>query len=136
MKLPSGTTARFEFNLSQKREMAARSGGICEAGKSDVPHFYGMAKGDECKRAAKEFDHVVADGLKRERPRSSDDGLHVCLVHHKIKTHTNDRPKIQKAKRIREAEMGVVKPKVKFQSRGFNQPYVDNTKYIERDFDT
>jgi hypothetical protein len=126
MKLPSDTTTRFEFTITQKREMAARSHGVCEAGKEGTHKFYGMAKGDICKMPAKEFDHVIADGLKRERPRSSDDGLHVCLVHHKIKTHTNDRPKIAKAKRIRERNIGITKSKKPWPKRGEWKPTAKN----------
>ena len=90
---------RFEFTKTQKRDMLKRSGGICEAGKEGTETFYGMKKGETCAAHAKEFDHVIADGLKREKPRSIDEGLHVCLMHHKNKTHGNDRPKIEKAKR-------------------------------------
>jgi len=110
---------RFEFSLPQKREMRARSKDVCEAGKEGTEAFYGMAKGETCKRKAEEFDHVIADGLKREKPRSADDGLHVCLVHHKIKTHGHDRPKIAKAKRIDEKLAGITPIKTKITSRPF-----------------
>ena len=123
-------TYRFEFSVSQKREMAERSGGICEAGRAETHSFYGMSEGQTCKSKASEFDHIIADGLKRERPRSADDGNHVCTVHHKIKTHGHDRPRIQKAKDVREKQMGVVKRKRKIQSRGFGQ-YQSNTKQLD-----
>lgn len=98
---------RFEFSLKQKREMAERSNGVCEAGKFGTYKMYGMADADICHRQAQEFDHIIADALKREPPRSADDGLHVCAIHHKIKTHGHDRPSIQKAKNIREKGMGI-----------------------------
>jgi hypothetical protein len=105
------TVDRFEFTKNQKREMAARSNGICEAGKFGTFKFYGMADADICHRQAQEFDHIIADGLKRQKIESIDEGLHVCGVHHKIKTHSHDRPKIQKAKNIREKLAGITNPK-------------------------
>ncbi len=123
---------RFEFTITQKREMAARSNGVCEAGKFGTFKLYGMADADICHRQAQEFDHIIADGLKRQRVESIEEGLHACGVHHKIKTHTHDRPKIQKAKRIREKTQGICSPKAKWPSRKFSAPRFDNTKHIER----
>jgi hypothetical protein len=105
------STDRFEFTKTQKREMASRSNGVCEAGKFGTFKFYGMADADICHREAQEFDHIIADGLKRQRPTSIDEGLHVCQIHHKIKTHAHDRPKIQKAKDIREKRAGITNVK-------------------------
>lgn len=110
---------RFEFSKTQKTEIFKRSDGICEAGKEGTEAFYGMEPGETCNLPAKEFDHVIADALKREKPRSADDGLHVCLKHHKNKTHGHDRPMIKKAKDIREKNAGVVAPKAKIQSAPF-----------------
>lgn len=98
---------RFEFTKTQKRQMAERSNGVCEAGKGGTYKFYGMADADVCHRKATEFDHVIADSLKRQKVQSIDEGLHVCTVHHKVKTHGHDRPRIQKAKNIREKTMGI-----------------------------
>lgn len=100
---------RHPFTKTQMRDMRARSGDICEAGQSGTEKFYGMVPGATCDAVAREFDHVVADALKRAKPQSIDEGLHVCLVHHKIKTHGNDRPKIGKAKRIDEEAAGIPK---------------------------
>ena len=123
--------SRFEFTKKQKVAMLMRSKGVCEAGHEGTENFYGMRKGEICLSKAKEFDHVIADALKRERPRSADEGLHVCIVHHKNKTHKNDRPKIAKANRIRNSSYGVHKPKGKIKSHGFNRSE-SNTKTIDR----
>ncbi len=110
----------YEFTKTQKREMDARSGGICEAGKWDTEKLYGMSKGQTCENAAQEFDHVVADQIARSRV-TIEDGLHVCFVHHKIKTHGHDRPAIQKIKDIREKNAGITAPKKPIPSRPFGQ---------------
>lgn len=120
---------RYEFSKPQKREMAARSGGICEAGKWETEKFYGMSKGQICKNPAAHFDHVTATELS-QRPVTIDDGLHVCLVHHRVKTHGHDRPKIKKARDIREKNQGITGPKKKIPSRGFGQ-WKDNSKHLE-----
>lgn len=120
---------RYEFTKTQKREMAARSRGICEAGRWGTEPFYGMATGETCSKPATEFDHVTPTGLS-QRPVTAEDGLHTCSVHHKVKTHGRDRPMIQKAKDIREKNMGITGPKRKIQSRGFYQQ-PSNVKRLE-----
>lgn len=102
---------RNNFTTPQQRDMRKRSGDVCEAGKDGTEAFYGMAKGERCQRKAQEFDHVTADALKRTKIKSIDEGLHVCKMHHDIKTNANDKPKIAKAKRIDEAGAGIVRPK-------------------------
>jgi hypothetical protein len=101
---------RNNFSLKQQREIRNRSGDICEAGKFETHKFYGMADGDTCRRKAAEIDHITADALKRTRITSIEEGLHVCQIHHRIKTHGHDIPKINKAKRLDEAEAGFRKP--------------------------
>jgi hypothetical protein len=125
-------TDRYEFSVTLKRAMAERSQGICEAGIFETEKFYGMAKGDKCKMPATEFDHIIADSLRRMKPQSADEGAHVCGVHHKIKSRDHDMPKIRKAKRNREASQGITRPKAKIQSRGFGQG-PSNTKDINED---
>lgn len=122
---------RHEFTKKQMREMRERSKDVCEAGMGDTEKFYGMDPGERCAAEAKEFDHVVADGLKREKPQSIDEGRHVCIVHHKRKTHGHDRPMISKAKRIEEEEAGIPKRRNSrpIQSRGFGQ-WTDNSKQL------
>ena len=112
---------RFEFSKGQMREMRERSRDICEAGQHGTEAMYGMSKGQTCTDKAQEFDHVVPTALARSKIQDIDEGLHVCKVHHKIKTHGNDRPKINKAKRIDEKRAGIPKSpmKVKIPSRGF-----------------
>lgn len=98
---------RYEFTKTQMRDMRARSGDVCEAGKFDTHAMYGMADADTCSRTATEFDHITATALKQEPIRSIDEGLHVCAIHHRIKTHGHDRPKIGKAKRLNERNAGI-----------------------------
>jgi 5-methylcytosine-specific restriction enzyme A len=124
---------RYEFNKTQKRQMAERSGGICEAGRAETHAFYGMAPNDNCERKAIDFDHIIATGLAQTPILDIDEGAHVCLVHHKIKTHVHDRPKIQKAKNIREKAIGITKPKKAWPSRKFSSAYKSNTKFINGD---
>lgn len=103
---------RHEFSKKLQREIVERSGGVCEAGKFDTRELYGMAPDhDICHRAAVEIDHIVADGLAQRKPKYADEGLHVCDLHHKYKTHEHDRPKIGKAKRLRERDQGIRKRK-------------------------
>lgn len=100
---------RHNFTLTQQKDMRKRSEDVCEAGKDETEAFYGMARGERCQRMAEEFDHVTADALKRTKIISIDEGLHVCKLHHDIKTNTNDKPKIAKAKRIDAERHGVRK---------------------------
>jgi hypothetical protein len=103
--------ARNNFTVKQQKGMRKRSKDICEAGKDGTEAFYGMAPGERCQRKAQEFDHVTADALKRTKIKSISEGLHVCKIHHDIKTNTNDKPKIAKAKRIDNAGAGVKRNK-------------------------
>ena len=98
---------RHNFTIKQQKAMRERSGGICEAGKMETEKFYGMTTGKTCHHEAQAFDHVTADALKRSKIQSIDEGLHVCLIHHKIKTKSHDMPKIRKAKRIDEKLSGI-----------------------------
>ena len=107
---------RHNFTTPQQRGIVARSGGFCEAGNE--PAFYGMAPGDVCRMPAEEIDHVTADALKRTRIQSIDEGLHVCKIHHKIKT-ASDRKKIAKATRLDEARVGIRRPKREWPKRRF-----------------
>ena len=109
---------RHNFTTPQQRNIRARSGDICEAGKYGTEALYGMATGDICKMPAEEIDHVTADALARTRIQSIDEGLHVCKIHHKIKT-AQDRKKIAKATRLDEARVGIRKPKRAWPKRRF-----------------
>jgi 5-methylcytosine-specific restriction enzyme A len=78
-----------------------------------------------------ELEHVVPFAMTND---DSDENLRPAhKACHKDKTK-DDVAAIAKAKRIEAKHLG--RPKSNWQSRGFNQPYVDRTKYIERDFDT
>lgn len=109
--------SRNNFTVKQQKDMRKRSKDICEAGNDGSEALYGMAPGERCQNKAKEFDHVTADALKRTKIKGIDEGLHVCKLHHDIKTNTNDKPKIAKAKRIDEAGAGISKPKQPIPSR-------------------
>ena len=109
---------RHNFTTPQQREIRDRSGDICEAGKFKTWKLYGMAPNDTCNMPAVEIDHVAADALVRTKIQSIDEGLHVCRIHHKIKT-AEDRRKIAKAKRLDEARVGIGKVKRKWPSRKF-----------------
>ncbi len=102
---------RNNFTVKQQKGMRKRSKDVCEAGKDGTEALYGMAPGERCTRKAQEFDHVTADALKRTKIKSISEGLHVCKLHHDIKTNTNDKPKIAKAKRIDEKRAGIKRSK-------------------------
>lgn len=120
---------RYEFTKKQKEEIRDRSGGICEAGKFETEKLYGMKPGTTCSRKAVDVDHIDADAIVQRKPQSIDEGLHVCDIHHKVKTHTVDRPKIRKVGRIKDKNEGITKPKRKIQSRGFRQ-FVPRVKQL------
>lgn len=108
---------RNNFTVKQQKDMRKRSKDICEAGKGDTEAFYGMAPGERCTRKAQEMDHVTADALKRTKIKDISEGLHVCKLHHDIKTNTNDKPKIAKAKRIDEKGAGIKRNKQTIKTR-------------------
>lgn len=109
---------RHNFSTPQQREIRVRSGDKCEAGKFKTWNLYGMAPNDTCSMPAEEIDHIAADALMRTKIQSIDEGLHVCKIHHKIKT-AQDRKKIAKATRLDEARVGIKRPKRKIPSRKF-----------------
>lgn len=115
---------RNNFTVTQQKDMRKRSKDICEAGQDGSEALYGMATGERCQNKAKEFDHVTADALKRTKIKDISEGLHVCKVHHDIKTNTNDKPKIAKAKRIDEALAGITAPKQTIKTRPSNKAEV------------
>lgn len=68
-------------------------------------------------REAWEIEHVIAWELTRD---DSDDNLRPAHVScHKIKTHQEDRPAINQAKRREAKHTGVKRPKQSIPSRGF-----------------
>ena len=128
------TTTRNNFTAKQMKAMRERSHDVCEAGKFGTFKMYGMADADSCHRQACEFDHIVADALKRTVIKSIDEGLHICKIHHKIKTTKHDYPKIAKAKRISAHNAGVKRQKAIWPSRKFGLEYQSNVKQIHEDF--
>lgn len=78
-----------------------------------------------------ELEHVIALEISGD---DSDENLRPAhVLCHKEKTK-GDKAVIAKVKRIQAKHIGA-KGGSKIKSRGFGQ-WVDNTKYIERDFDT
>lgn len=120
---------RYEFTKKQKRQIRDRSGGVCEAGKFGSYKLYGMDDADVCHRPAVDIDHIDADAIVQRKPVSIEEGLHVCDLHHKHKTHEEDRPKIRKVNRIIDKRQGITKPKRKIASRGFGQ-FVPRVKQL------
>jgi hypothetical protein len=117
---------RHNFTTPQQRDIRKRSGDICEAGKFETHAFYGMAPGETCERPAEEIDHITADGLKRTHIKDIDEGLHVCKLHHKIKT-PNDKRKIAKAKRLDEARVGITRHKQTIAQRNSFKKWKSNS---------
>lgn len=106
MKLASGTTARAVEEWIGKTPNSK----IPEEVGIRIFMRYGGKDGKTGQRLVPgcfQFDHITADALKRTRIQSIEEGLHVCGVHHKVKTHNHDRPKIRKAKRIDESRAGI-----------------------------
>lgn len=137
MKLPSGTTAltyrRKEFSKAVKREALLRSGGLCEA----VGPLYGLEPGQRCNvnlAYGVHFDHVNADSNGGEP--TLENCAAVCPQCNMFKAHKHDTPRAAKVKRQYDKHNGIVRPKGKIPSRQFNQPRFDNTRYVERDYDT
>lgn len=68
-------------------------------------------------REAWEIEHVIAWELTRD---DSDDNLRPAhIACHKEKTHKQDRPAINQAKRREAKHIGVTRPKQSIKSRGF-----------------
>lgn len=70
-----------------------------------------------------EYDHIIPDafdcdllGFEINDPRNCQV---LCVKCHKIKTHTQDRPAINKADRLRKKHTGIIRPKGTIKSRGF-----------------
>lgn len=137
MKLPSGTTAltyrRKEFSKAVKRDALLRSGGLCEA----VGPLYGLEPEQRCNVKLSygvHFDHVNADSNGGEP--TLENCAATCPHCNMFKAHKHDTPRAAKVKRQFDKHNGIVRPKGKIPSRKFNQPRFDNTRYIERDYDT
>lgn len=84
---------RIEFSRSTKRHILKRSGGICER------HLW--RRGEPCTKPAREFDHILADGLGGEATVIN--GAHLCLACHREKSGKEDTPRMRKADAQREA---------------------------------
>jgi hypothetical protein len=93
-----------------KRRAAERSACLCER------HLW--RAGEVCRRPAKHFDHLAADGLGGDPVL--DNCAHLCIKCHNEKTQTEDTPRMRKADAQRKHVVLGVKPAgPKLRSRGF-----------------
>lgn len=90
---------RREFPKQVKRDAFMRADGFCEH------------KGCGCKlfRGNIFYDHVIPDGLGGEP--TLDNCQVLCKSCHNIKTRKTDVPRIAKAKRIHDRDIGIRKPR-------------------------
>ena len=77
---PDHLGKRKEFSEKTKRQIAERSGGVCEANR--VPDFYGLPKA--CKNTAVDKDHIRPEGLGG--PSTLENGADLCKPCHAIKS--------------------------------------------------
>ena len=66
-----------------------------------------------------EYDHELPDGLGGSN--SLDNCAVVCARCHSEKTHTEDRPMINKADRLYKKHHGIIRSKKSIKSRGFRK---------------
>ena len=102
---------RIEFTAKVKVAAFERSSGHC----------------DECtaRVIAPEYDHRVPLAMGGESTLENCEVL--CRACHRLKTSTQDIPRIAKTKRMKAKHRGAKRPKGKIQSRGFGQ-FKSNTK--------
>ena len=95
--------SRSEFSVKTRKAAWERCDGICECG-CNLPIV-----------GRPEYDHRLACGL------GGDNSLENCVVLsvkcHKIKTHTEDRPRMAKADRLYKKANGLMPQKRKWPSR-------------------
>lgn len=97
---------RKSFTAKDRARIFAANGGVC--------HICGgaIAVGD-----AWEVEHLIAWALTQD---DSDENLRPAHVKcHKIKTHQEDRPAINRAKRREAKHKGYARPQQRLQSAGF-----------------
>jgi hypothetical protein len=119
---------REEFDAQSKRDMDTRSQGICESDRMPLG-IRGMFP-IECLNTAREYDHVLPEGLRdendRQRKLTADDGAKLCEPCHKIKTAAD---KADMARRRKFTPDKSRKPKTKtrssrkLQGRGFDKKF-------------
>lgn len=117
---------RREFTKSVKDEIKARSGGKCECYRMepDIIHLFPI----NCQREARDVDHIYADILELEKdaPLTADDGAHLSVACHKIKTATDQKARARRNKhavRKDRPKPGWFRSGQKMQSRGFDKTH-------------
>ncbi len=114
---------RKEFPAKVRRAALARSGGICE----DVTAGYRCQS--KLGPGNVEYDHQIPDGLGGEP--TLENCVVLCRIHHKIKTSTQDVPRMAKADRSKARHLSL-KPSssAPIRSPGFarTQRAVDRSK--------
>ena len=99
--------SRSEFSVSTKKAAKERAGDNCE----NCGALFSAA--NPC-----EYDHDLPDGLGGDN--SIENCVVPCRACHKLKTKTEDRPRIDKASRIRDKRHGLTEAKRKWPSKKFN----------------
>jgi len=129
---------RREFSAPVKREIRARSGGVCECDLM-TPDIRGLFP-KVCTRPAVDIDHVYADCLEREEdkqgPLTAADGADLCKPCHKIKTASDQgyrRKRNAHAVRKGRPKKGFFNgPKKKIEGRNDNWPKGQKIKSASR----
>ena len=105
---------RQEFTSKTKREMHARSGGICECHR--IPGM--VACGRPLGPGTTFYEHVIQCALGGNN--SPDNGAALTRTCWKLKTATQDLPVIAKCERIRDRHIGIRRPRRKMNWRKFD----------------
>lgn len=100
--------ARSNFSVKTKKAAAERASGHCENKQCGLPFSASNPA---------EFDHELPDGLGGDN--SLENCVVLCRACHKAKTVSEDRPKIDKATRLRNKRLGLQPAKRKWPSRPF-----------------
>ena len=113
--------SRREFPKQVKRDAFMRANGQCEDRDCGARLTLGKYH----------YDHVIPDGLGGE-PILSNCAV-LCMACHGDKTRKIDVPRIAKAKRIQDRQMGIRKPST-LRSRGFEKraPQRSASRPVER----
>ena len=99
--------SRSEFPVSVRKQAKERAGDNCE----DCGSVFSASN-------PVNYDHDLPDNLGGGN--SLENCVVLCLACHKLKTKTEDRPRIDKANRLRNKALGLTEAKPKWPSRTFS----------------